>query len=72
LKILSIMRGTLGCWRSFYAAILFCAVTAMASHAQTLTTLADFNGANGAFPLGLIQGFDGNFYGTTLNGGTQK
>jgi len=36
----------------------------------TLTTLASFNGTNGAAPLGgLIQGTDGNFYGTTFAGG---
>jgi uncharacterized repeat protein (TIGR03803 family) len=36
------------------------------------TTLADFTGsANGAVPLygGLIEGTDGNFYGTTYGGG---
>ena len=37
----------------------------------TLTTLISFNGTNGASPqAGLIQGADGNFYGTTTQGGT--
>jgi uncharacterized repeat protein (TIGR03803 family) len=37
----------------------------------TLTTLWKFNGANGTEPTaGLVQGSDGNFYGTTLHGGT--
>jgi uncharacterized repeat protein (TIGR03803 family) len=36
----------------------------------TLTTLASFNGTNGAHPLGLVQTLDGSFYGTTANGGT--
>ena len=37
----------------------------------TLTTLVSFNGTNGAAPeAGLIQGADGNFYGTTTHGGT--
>ena len=36
----------------------------------TLTTLHFFNGANGSRPLGgLLQGSDGNFYGTTVGGG---
>jgi uncharacterized repeat protein (TIGR03803 family) len=34
------------------------------------TTLVSFNGAKGANPVpGLVPGTDGNFYGTTLNGG---
>ena len=36
----------------------------------TLTTLASFNGTNGAHPLGLVQTLDGSFYGTTTDGGT--
>ncbi len=39
--------------------------------ASNLTVLASFNGANGAVPLGkLVQGSDGNFYGTTYHGGS--
>jgi uncharacterized repeat protein (TIGR03803 family) len=35
-----------------------------------VTTLVDFNGANGATPWGpLVQANDGNFYGTTKSGG---
>src|SRR5207244_4299551 len=35
-----------------------------------VTTIALFNGTNGFFPLGgLVQGSDGNFYGTTRDGG---
>ena len=42
--------------------------------AGTLTTLAQFNFAtNGANPVaGVVQGTDGNFYGTTLNGGLAR
>ncbi len=45
----------------------------VASSAQTLATLASFDGAKGAFPYGaLIQGTDGNFYGTTEQGGVNS
>jgi hypothetical protein len=38
--------------------------------AGVLTTLALFNGANGSDPwAGLLQASDGNFYGTTRDGG---
>jgi len=49
---------------------VFCAATAIASPAQVLTTLYSFSGGDGANPVaGLLQGSDGNFYGTTRNGG---
>ena len=48
----------------------FCAAMAIASAAQTLTTLATFIGPNGENPqASLIQGADGNLYGTTQWGG---
>jgi uncharacterized repeat protein (TIGR03803 family) len=38
--------------------------------AGMLTTLVSFNGTNGSYPAaGLVQGSDGNFYGTTVSGG---
>ena len=46
------------------------AVIAVISPAQTLTTLASFDGSNGDGPKGnLVQGADGSFYGTTSLGG---
>ena len=38
------------------------------------TTLVSFNGANGAFPFSsaLVEGSDGNFYGTTQGGGSSQ
>lgn len=43
----------------------------MITSAGALTTLACFDGTNGAYPLaGLVQGPDGSFYGTASNGGT--
>ena len=39
--------------------------------AQTLQTLCSFNSTNGAYPhAALTLGNDGNFYGTTEEGGT--
>ena len=46
------------------------AVAAIASPAQTFTSLHSFNFRDGGTPLaGLVQGTDGNFYGTTNVGG---
>jgi uncharacterized repeat protein (TIGR03803 family) len=49
--------------------LAICASAAIAS-AQTVTTLTSFDVTNGADPFaGLVQGTDGNFYGTTQAGG---
>jgi uncharacterized repeat protein (TIGR03803 family) len=51
-----------------------CVASAIASHAQTFTTLASFDGSDGYGPVfvSLVQGVDGNFYGTTEYGGTSN
>jgi len=50
---------------------LFCGATAISSAAQTFNTVANFDFTNGSAPnAALIQGTDGNFYGTTLLGGS--
>jgi uncharacterized repeat protein (TIGR03803 family) len=71
----SVARATkesrLSLWKTIFFLCVFCAVGAISSPGQTLTTLVNFDGANGAnlYMVSLVQGTDGNFYGTTAGGG---
>jgi uncharacterized repeat protein (TIGR03803 family) len=63
-----------GGWKNVSAVFLLCAATTIASPAQTFNTLVNFDSTNGANPFAvtLVQGTDGNFYGTTFGGGAHN
>jgi len=64
----------LGLCQLLWGALLFLATSGLFSSAQTFTSLASFNGTNGAYPyyVYLVQGTDGNFYGTASSGGANN
>jgi uncharacterized repeat protein (TIGR03803 family) len=61
-------------WKRVCAVFLFCAANAIASSAQvSFTTLLNFNGTDGTGSSGaLVQGSDGNFYGTGSGGANSR
>jgi uncharacterized repeat protein (TIGR03803 family) len=62
-----------GLWKTIGIVSALWAALAIVSPAQTFKTLASFDGTNGATPYsGLVQATDGNFWGTTYNGGTSS
>ncbi len=57
-------------WTARISLGLFLCLASVAS-AQTVTTLAQFDGTNGSEPTGApVQGTNGDFYGVTISGGT--
>src|SRR5258708_7601620 len=57
-------------WKHLCATAILCSVMSIVSPGQSLTTLVNFDGGHGNSPLtALLQGTDGNFYGTTMGGG---
>jgi uncharacterized repeat protein (TIGR03803 family) len=55
------------------AALFIFIVATIGASAQTFTTLARFDGTDGAFPYAtLVQGLDGVFYGAAYDGGTPE
>jgi uncharacterized repeat protein (TIGR03803 family) len=56
-----------------YGVFLLSIIAATALPAQTFTTLHNFDATAGAYPQSvLVQGADGNFYGTTFEGGASN
>jgi uncharacterized repeat protein (TIGR03803 family) len=66
-------RGGFDTSKSACVVFLFCVLTAIASNAQTFTTLINFDLTNGGQPdVSLVQGLDGSLYGTTSDGGANS
>jgi uncharacterized repeat protein (TIGR03803 family) len=56
--------------RKIYAVLILCVASGVTASAQTLKTLVSFDASNGKTPTAsLIQGINGNLYGTTYEGG---
>jgi uncharacterized repeat protein (TIGR03803 family) len=65
------MRGLQLCRLFAFGFVVWAVATSTIAHAQKFTSLASFNGTDGASPerVNLAQGLDGNLYGTAMAGG---
>jgi len=66
------VKRSLNAWRNACAFLLFFTILGSVCLAQTVSLVATFNGANGQEPNSIMQGTDGNFYGTTSFGGAYQ
>lgn len=68
-----VSKGEFSSWKSVGVVFLFLALTAMATSAQTFTSLLNFDAKDGSAPrFPLVQGLDGKLYGTTSGGGAHS